>query len=110
MRMAKGASGGKRANGAAVAKSESLTVLYSNMGSDAIMFIDRKTLNNGTEIYSSDNTRVTARIEKVNNGYKVTAYRNRDEYDFFGKQSKIFKTLSDARKSVENGFKKWVNY
>lgn len=29
---------------------------------------------------------------------------------FFGKQSKIFKTLSDARKSVENGFKKWVNY
>ena len=110
MRMAKGASGGKRANGAAVAKSESLTVLYSNMGSDAIMFIDRKTLNNGTEIYSSDNTKVTARIEKVNNGYKVTAYRNRDEYDFFGKQSKIFKTLSDARKSVENGFKKWVNY
>lgn len=108
--MAKGASGGKRANGAVVAKSESLTVLYSNMGSDAIMFINRKTLNNGTEIYSSDNTRVTARIEKVNNGYKVTAYRNRDEYDFFGKQSKIFKTLSDARKSVENGFKKWVNY
>lgn len=103
-------SGGKRANGAAVAKSESLTVSYSNMGSDAIMFINRKTLNNGTEIYSSDNTRVTARIEKVNNGYKVTAYRNRDEYDFFGKQSKIFKTLSDARKSVENGFKKWVNY
>lgn len=91
-------------------KSESLTVLYSNMGSDAIMFINRKTLNNGTEIYSSDNTRVTARIEKVNNGYKVTAYRNRDDYDFFGKQSKIFKTLSDARKSVENGFKKWVNY
>lgn len=103
-------SGGKRANGAAIAKSESLTVLYSNMGSDAIMFINRKTLNNGTEIYSSDNTRVTARIEKVNNGYKATAYRNRDEYDFFGKQSKIFKTLSDARKSVENGFKKWVNY
>ena len=101
---------GKRANGDVIAKSESLTVLYSNMGSDAIMFINRKTLNNGTEIYSSDNTRVTARIEKVNNGYKVTAYRNRDEYDFLGKQSKIFKTLSDARKSVENGFKKWVNY
>ena len=93
-----------------MAKSENLTVLYSNMGSDAIMFINRKTLNNGTEIYSSDNTRVTARIEKVNNGYKVTAYRNRDDYDFFGKQSKIFKTLSDARKSVEKGFKKWVNY
>lgn len=78
-------SGGKRANGAAIAKSENLTVLYSNMGSDAIMFINRKTLNNGTEIYSSDNTRVTARIEKVNNGYKATAYRNRDEYDFFRK-------------------------
>ena len=93
-----------------IKESENLTVSYSNMGSDAIMFISRKTLNNGTEIYSSDNTRVTAKIEKVNNGYKVTAYRNRDEYDFFGKQSKIFKTLSDARKSVENGFKKWVNY
>lgn len=93
-----------------IKESENLTVLYSNMGSDAIMFINRKTLNSGTEIYSSDNTRVTAKIEKVNNGYKVTAYRNRDEYDFFGKQSKIFKTLFDARKSVENGFKKWVNY
>ena len=108
--MAKGASGGKRAKGTAVAKSESLTVSYSNFGKDAIMFINRKTLNNGTEIYSSDDTKVTARIEKVNNGYKVTAYRNRDEYDFSGKQSKIFEMLSDARKAVENGFKKWVNY
>ena len=108
--MAKGKSGGKRGNGNAVAKSESLTVSYSKFGSDAIMFINRKTLNNGTEIYSSDSTVVTARIEKVNNGYKVTAYRNRDEYDFSGKQSKIFETLSDARKSVENGFKKWDNY
>lgn len=47
-----------------IKESESLAVLYSNMGSDAIMFINRKMLNNGTEIYSSDNTRVTARIEK----------------------------------------------
>ena len=108
--MAKGKSGGKRAKGTAVAKSESLTVSYSNFGSDAIMFINRKTLNNGAEIYSSDNTKVTARIEKVNNGYKVTAYRNRGEYDFLGEQSKMFKSLFDARKAVENGFKKWVNY
>ena len=83
---------------------------YSNFGKDAIMFINRKTLNNGTEIYSSDNTKVTAKIEKENNGYKVTAYRNRCEYDFFCEQSKMFKTLSDARKAVENGFIKWVNY
>ena len=83
---------------------------YSNYGKDAIMFIKRTTLNNGTEIYSSDSTVVTARIEKVNDGYKVTAYRNRGEYDFFGEQSKMFKTLSDARKAVENGFKKWDNY
>ena len=83
---------------------------YSNFGKDAIMFINRKTLNNGTEIYSSDETIVTARIEKENNGYKVTAYRNRGEYDFSGEQSKMFKTLLDARKAVENGFKKWVNY
>ena len=83
---------------------------YNNFGRDAIMFINRKTLNNGTEIYLSDNTKVTAKIEKENNGYKVTAYRNRDEYDFFGEQSKVFKTLLDARKAVENGFKKWVNY
>ena len=74
------------------------------------MFIKRTTLNNGTEIYSSDSTVVTARIEKVNNAYVVTAYRNRDEYDFFGKQSKVFKTLIDVRKAVENGFKKWDNY
>ena len=87
-----------------------LYLTYSNFGKDAIMFINRKTLNNGTEIYSSDNTKVTAIIEKENNGYKVTAYRNRDEYDFFGEQSKTFKTLLDARKAVENGFKKWVNY
>ena len=83
---------------------------YSNFGRDAIMFIKRKTLNNGTEIYSSDNTKVTARIEKVNNAYVVTAYRNKDDYDFFGKQSKVFKTLIDARKAVENGFIKWRNY
>ena len=82
---------------------------YSNYGEDAIMFINRKILNNGTEIYSSDNTKVIAIIEKVNNAYVVTAYRNRDEYDF-RKQSKAFKTLIDARKAVENGFKKWVNY
>lgn len=68
-----------------IKESKNLTVLYSNMGSDAIMFINRKMLNNGTEIYSSDNIRVIAKIEKVNNGYKVTAYRNRDEYDFFRK-------------------------
>ena len=49
-------------------------------------------------------------IEKVNNAYVVTAYRNKNEYDFFGKQSKVFKTLIDARKAVENGFKKWENY
>ena len=83
---------------------------YSNFGKDAIMFINRTTLNNGVEIYSSGNTVVTARIEKVNNSYVATAYRNKNEYDFFGKQSKAFKTLSDARKAVENGFKKWENY
>ena len=83
---------------------------YSNYGKDAIMFINRKILDNGAEIYSSDNTVVTARIEKVNNSYVATAYRNKNEYDFFGKQSKAFKTLSDARKAVENGFKKWENY
>ena len=83
---------------------------YSNYGKDAIMFINREIRNNGTEIYSSDNTKVTVRIEKENNGYKATAYRNRNEYDFFGKQSKTFKSLSDARKAVENGFKKWDNY
>ena len=83
---------------------------YSNFGRDAIMFIKRKTLNNGTEIYSSDDTKVTAIIEKVNNAYVVTAYRNKDDYDFFGKQSKVFKTLIDARKAVENGFIKWRNY
>ena len=82
---------------------------YSNFGKDAIMFINRKILNNGTEIYSSDNTKVIAIIEKVNNAYVVTAYRNRNEYDF-RKQSKTFKTLIDARNAVENGFKKWVNY
>ena len=74
------------------------------------MFIKRKTLNNGAEIYSSDDNKVTARIEKVNNVYVATAYRNRDEYDFLGEQSKTFKTLLDARKAVENGFKKWNNY
>ena len=83
---------------------------YNNFGRDSIMFINRKILDNGTEIYSSDSTVVTERIEKENNGYKVTAYRNRNEYDFFGEQSKMFKTLSDARKAVENGFKKWDNY
>ena len=83
---------------------------YSNFGKDAIMFINRKILDNGTEIYSSDNTVVTARIEKVNNAYVVTAYRNKNEYDFFGKQIKVFKNLIDARKAVENGFKKWENY
>ena len=83
---------------------------YSNYGKDAIMFIKRTTLNNGTEIYSSDSTVVTAKIEKVNNTYVATAYRNRGEYDFFGEQSKMFKTLSDARKAVENGFIKWRNY
>ena len=87
-----------------------LYLTYSNFGKDAIMFINRKILNNGAEIYSSDSTVVTARIEKVNNTYVVTAYRNRDDYDFFGKQSKAFKTLIDARKAVENGFKKWDNY
>ena len=89
---------------------ERLTVTYNNFGKDAIMFINRKTLNNGTEIYSSDDTCVTSKIEKVNDCYKATAYRNRNEYDFFGEQSKMFKTLIDARKAVENGFKKWVNY
>ena len=83
---------------------------YSKFGKDTIMFINRKILDNGTEIYSSDSTVVTARIEKVNNSYVVTAYRNRDGYDFFGTQSKVFKTLIDARKAVENGFKKWDNY
>ena len=87
-----------------------LYLTYSNYGRDTIMFIKRKTLNNGTEIYSSDNTKVIAKIEKVNNSYVVTAYRNKNEYDFFGKQSKVFKTLIDARKAVENGFKKWENY
>ena len=87
-----------------------LYLTYSNYGKDTIMFIKRKTLNNGTEIYSSDSTKVTAKIEKENNGYKATAYRNRGKYDFFGEQSKMFKTLSDARKAVENGFKKWDNY
>ena len=87
-----------------------LYLTYSKFGCDAIMFIKRKTLNNGTEIYSSDSTKFTAIIEKENNCYKATAYRNRNEYDFFGKQSKIFKTLIDARKAVENGFKKWDNY
>ena len=89
---------------------ERLTVTYNNFGSNAIMFINRETLNNGTEIYTSAETCVIAKIEKVNNGYKATAYRNRDEYDFFGEQSKMFKTLIDARKSVEKGFIKWVNY
>ena len=83
---------------------------YSNYGKDVIMFINRKTLNNGTEIYSSDSTVITARIEKVNNSYVATAYRNKGEYDFLGEQSKTFKTLIDARKAVENGFKKWDNY
>ena len=83
---------------------------YSNFGKEAIMFINRKILNNGTEIYSSDDTVVTAKIEKANNAYVATAYRNKGEYDFFGEQSKTFKTLFDARKAVENGFKKWVNY
>lgn len=83
---------------------------YSNFGKDSIMFINRKILDNGTEIYSSDSTVVTARIEKVNNSYVVTTYRNKGEYDFFGKQSKVFKTLIDARKAVEKGFKKWDNY
>ena len=87
-----------------------LYIIYSNFGKDAIMFIKRKTLNNGAEIYTSDDTCVTAKIEKVDNGYKVTAYRNRDEYDFFGEQCKMFKTLLDARKAVENGFIKWRNY
>lgn len=87
-----------------------LYCIYSNFGKDAIMFIKRTTFNNGTEIYSSNDTVVTARIEKVNNTYVATAYRNKDEYDFFGKQSKVFKTLTNARKAVENGFKKWVNY
>ena len=89
---------------------ERLTVTYNNFGSNAIMFINRKTFNNGTEIYSSDDTCIIAKIEKENNSYKATAYRNRNEYDFFGKQSKVFKTLIDARIAVENGFKKWVNY
>ena len=83
---------------------------YSNYGKDAIMFINRTTLNNGDEIYSSDSTVITARIEKVNNVYVATAYRNNGKYDFFGKQSKVFKTLIDARKAVENGFKKCDNY
>ena len=83
---------------------------YSNYGKDAIMFINRKTLNNGVEIYSSDSTVITAIIKKVNNAYVVTAYRNKGEYDFLGEQSKAFKTLIDARKAVENGFKKWDNY
>ena len=83
---------------------------YSNYGKDAIMFINRKILDNGTEIYSSDSTVVTARIEKVNNSYVVTAYRNKNEYDFFFFFLKAFKTLIDARKAVENGFKKWDNY
>ena len=83
---------------------------YSNFGKGAIMFINRKILDNGDEIYSSDSTIVTAIIKKVNNAYVVTAYRNRDEYDFLGEQSKMFKTLIDARNAVENGFKKWVNY
>ena len=87
-----------------------LYCIYNNFGCDAIMIIKRKTLNNGIEIYSSDNIKVTARIEKTNNGYKVTAYRNRSEYDFLGEQSKTFKTLLDARKAVENGFIKWRNY
>ena len=87
-----------------------LYCIYNNFGRDAIMFIKRKTLNNGTEFYSSDDTKVTAIITKENNGYKVTAYRNRNEYDFFGKQSKTFKTLLDARKAIENGFIKWRNY
>ena len=87
-----------------------LYCIYNNFGRDAIMFIKRKTLNNGAEIYSSDNTKVTARIEKVNNVYVATAYRNCDEYDFLGEQSKTFKTLLDARKAVENGFIKWRNY
>ena len=87
-----------------------LYLTYSNFGKDAIMFINRKTLNNETEIYSSDNTKVIAKIEKENNGYKATAYRNRNEYDFFGEQSKMFKTLSDARTAVKNGFIKWCNY
>ena len=89
---------------------ERLTVTYNNFGKDAIMFINRKTLNNEAEIYSSDDTCVTAKIKKVDNGYKATAYTNRDEYDFFGEQSKMFKTLSDARKAVKNGFIKWLNY
>ena len=83
---------------------------YSNYGKDAIMFINRKILDNGTEIYSSGSTVVTAIIEKVNNSYVVTAYRNKNEYDFFGTQIKVFKTLIDARKAIENGFKKWDNY
>ena len=89
---------------------ETLYLTYSNFGKDAIMFINRKILDNGTEIYSSDSTVVTAIIEKANNSYVVTAYRNKNEYDFFGKQSKVFKTLTDARKAVEKGFIKWVNY
>lgn len=83
---------------------------YSKYGNDTIIFINRKTLDNRTEIYSSDSTIVTARIEKANNAYVVTAYRNKDEYDYFGKQSKVFKTLIDARKAVENVFKKYDNY
>ena len=83
---------------------------YSIYGKDAIMFINRTTLNTGEEIYSSDSTIITERIEKGNNVYVVTAYRNNGGHDFFGKQSKVFKTLIDARKAVENGFKKWDNY
>ena len=64
---------------------------YSNFGKDAIMFINRKTLNNGTEIYSSDSTAVTARIEKVNNAYVATAYRNRNDYDFSENRVKYLK-------------------
>ena len=37
---------------------------YSNFGKDAIMFINRTTLNNGTEIYSSDDTKVIAKLKK----------------------------------------------
>ena len=64
---------------------------YSNYGKDVIMFINRKILNNGTEIYSSDSTVVTARIEKVNNSYVVTAYRNKNEYDFSENKAKYLK-------------------
>ena len=79
-------------------------VEYSNTGYNVTGVVNKLTYSDGTEIYSSENTNVTANIRKVKGGYEVTAYRNRNDFDFTGQQVKFFKTIDDARKAVKNGF------